>query len=162
MSEGLTKGELAAARRYAQPILTLEGRAVSPEAKALVAHVLGEIVLPTLTPQQRRPSSIPAIERALEGALAGLILAAAEGDGWRRRPMSNDSFTSEPVSAGQFRKVYAALSAAGLVETAPAFFDRSGPVARGAETRLRLSKAATSAAAAFAIPVGLSQHFAKS
>lgn len=140
MNEGPTLGERARARRYAQPVLRFGGQAVSPEARALVAHCLSELVLPSLPSQQKRPSSLPAIERATEGTLAGLIAAQAQGDGWARRPMSATSFTADSgVSRGQFLKVCQALEVAGLIERAAGSYDRSGPVPRGVETRFRLS-----------------------
>lgn len=125
---------------YAPPRLSLEKRAVSPEAKAIVAHCLDVVILPTLTGQQKRPSSLPAIHRATEGLLGGLI--ALRGAQWARRPLSDSSFTQEPgISRNQFVKALRALETAGLIERSGGGYDRSGPVARGTETRLRLTEA---------------------
>lgn len=147
--------------RFAPPRLSLGGCAASTGAKLLHGHLRDQIVLPALTEQQRRPSSLPAIERALEGLTAGLALAMVNGDGWLRRPMSEASFTAEPgVSRGQFLKVYRALDAGGLIETAPGFLDRSGLVPRGAETRLRLSETGRSLLSSFGIVLAdVSKHY---
>jgi hypothetical protein len=124
--------------RYAPPRLVLGSRAVTEEAKALVAHCLDTIVLPSLTDQQKRPTSLPKIARATEGLLGGLL--ALDGAQWARRPLSNASFTSEPgISLGQFLKALEALEGAGLVERSGGSFNRQGPVATGIETRLRLT-----------------------
>lgn len=147
-------------RKYAQPLLHLGGSCVSTEAKGLHAHLRDQIILPSLTGQQKRPSSLPAIERALEGAISGLALAIPQWDGWTRRPMGNDSFTSEGVSARQFQKVYSALEASGLIDTAPGFLDRSGPAPRGAETRIRLSETGRDLLVSFGIKLeGVGLHY---
>ena len=138
-------------RRFAQPRLRLGGFCGSTEAKEVHRHLRDRIILPSLTGQQKRPSSLPAIERALEGTIAGLALASSQHEGWTRRPLGNDTFTDEPVSKGQFQKVYKALEASGLVDTAPGFLDRSGPVYRGSETRMRLSEAGKELLASFGI-----------
>lgn len=70
----LTRSDIAQARRLAQPLLRLDGCPVSSEAKALVSHLLNQIVLPSLPPQ--RPTSVVGIERALGATLAGLVAAA--------------------------------------------------------------------------------------
>lgn len=124
-------------RRYAPERLALSGRAVSPQAKALVDHCLNVIVLPSLSGQQLRPSSLSAVERATEGLLAGLILA----DGWQRRPLSHASFQGEAVSRLAFLRAYQPLSEAGLIDTVSGHFDRAGPQSRGHETRMKLSEA---------------------
>ena len=150
----------ASVRRFAQSHLSLGGRPATPEATALVAHCLTGIVLPSLPPQQKRPSSVPAIERATAGTIGGLVSSSAVGDGWARRPLAASSFTGEPgISRGQFLKVYLALAASGLIEIAPGFFDRAGPVTRGAETRLRLTDAGVALAASFGVKAGGEQHF---
>lgn len=116
----------ASGRRYAPPRLNLGRRAVSPEAKALVAHCLTELVLPSLTEQQKRPSSLPKIEAAMEGLLGGL-LALRDGR-WARRPLSDSSFRDEPgISRDQFLKVLRALEAAGLIERRGGGYDRTHP-----------------------------------
>lgn len=156
----LSQANAANVRRYAQPLLRLDGRAASPEAAALVSQCLAEILLPSLPPQ--RPSSLAGIERALAAALAGLIAAtgAEWGDGWTRRPMSNGSFTGEPVSRVHFGRVLAALDRAGLVEIAPGFQDRA--TGRAAATRVRLSEAGRELAAAHGVAVSnAGWHFAK-
>lgn len=85
----------------------------------------------------------------------------ATGDGWLRRPMSNDSFTSEPVSIRQFRKALDAMFAAGLVISLDGYLDRTGPVARGAERRLAMTEAGRALAAAHGIDLNdLGSHFA--
>lgn len=152
--------DAAKARRYAQPVLRLDGRAVSPQAQALVSHCLNQLVLPALPPQ--RPSSVTGIERALAATLAGLIDAAGTewGEGWLRRPLSNASFTGEPVGRVHFGKALGALDAAGLVEIVPGFQDRA--TGRTASTRIRLSAAGSELAAdcgVTASDIGL--HFAK-
>lgn len=145
----LNRAVIAKARRFAQPQLKLEGLAVSIEAKAFVAHCLAIIVLPSLPSQRQRPSSLAAIERAVEGTLSGLSLAA--GDGWLRRPMSNDSFTSEPVSIRQFRKALNALLEAGLVRRIEGYADWTGAFGKSADTRLSLSENGWRLAASFGI-----------
>jgi hypothetical protein len=52
--------------------------------------------------------------------------------------MSEASFTAEPVSLGQFRKVHRALSDAGLIATSTGFQGFGG---KGVETRMRLTEA---------------------
>ena len=156
----LSRANAAQARRYAQPLLRLDGRAVSREAAALVSHCLTTIVLPSLPLQ--RPSSHAGIEQALEATLAGLIEAtgAEWGDGWLRRPLSNGSFTAEPVSRVHFGRVLSALSAAGLVEIAPGFLDRT--TSRASETRVRLSEAGRKLATDYEVTgSNLGLHFAK-
>ena len=149
--------DLSTARRYAPPRLSLRWRAVSPEAKALVSHCLNTVILPSLTAQQKRPSSVPAIERATEGLLGGLlVLEVAQ---WARRPLSASSFTEEPVSRNQFVKVLRALEAAGLIERRGGGYDRSGPVARGVETRLRLSETGRELDATHRISGSPERHF---
>ena len=151
----MSKGP-STAKRFAPPRLTLGRRAVSPEAKALVVHCLERIVLPSLIGQQKRPSSITAITAATEGLLGGLL--ALTGEQWARRPMSHGSFTAEPgISSGQFRKALAALEGAELIERSGGGYDRSGPVARGIETRLRLTETGRQLAASFGAEAG---HFA--
>ena len=139
----MSLSEAVRARRYAQPQLTLEGRAVSPEAKALVLYVSDEIVLASLSPSQKRPTSVPAIRQATEGTLAGLLLALClpYGDGWLRRSMSNESFTKEAVGIRQFRKVKDALQGAGLAEIIDGYADFSERSGKNADTRIRLSEA---------------------
>ena len=156
----LNRADVARARRLAQPVLRLNGRAVSYEALALVSHCLNELVLPSLPAQ--RPTSVGRIREAMEATLAGLIEAtgAEWGDGWLRRPLSNDSFTSEPVSRVQFGKVLRGLDRAGLVEIAPGFQDRAS--GRTAATRLRLSDAGRKLASDYGVTVGnVGSHFAK-
>jgi hypothetical protein len=160
MSEGPTKRKLAAARRYAQPLLTFEARAVSPEAKALVSHCLNELILPSLPAQQRRRTTIPAIQKATVGTLASLIAATGVYDGWTRRPMSTESFTGEGVSRAQFLKVSEPLTDAGLIEVAPGYLDNSGPVAWGAATRLRLSHGGKTLAESYGVLESWQGHFA--
>lgn len=159
-----TRAEVAKARRYAQPVLRLDGRAMSPEAAALVSHCLECIVLPSLPPQQRRPSSVPQIRQALGGMLAGLIAAAGRdhGAGWLRRPLSNGSFTGEPVGRAQFRKALDAMHRAGLLDLTAGFLDRTaGPHGRGADTRIRLSEAGRKLAADYGVTLGSKGlHFA--
>lgn len=152
--------DVARARRYAQPTLRLDGRAVSPEAGALVSHCLTAIVLPSLPPQ--RPTSVVGIERALEATLAGLIAATGAdwGDGWAMRPLSNGSFTGEPVSRVHFGKVLDALHRAGVVEIAPGFQDRAS--GRTVATRVRLSETGRKLAVDFGVTAGdVRSHFAK-
>jgi hypothetical protein len=158
----VSQADVAQARRYAQPILRLDGQAVSTAATGLVSHCLNEIVLPSQPPQ--RPSSVVGIRRALEAMIAGLIGAYSRewGDGWVRRPLSHDSFTGEAVGRTQFGKVLTALEAAGLIAIAPGFQDRSCPFGRRRETRLRLTEAGRKLAADYGVTesdVGL--HFAK-
>jgi hypothetical protein len=126
--------------RYASPRLQLGRRAVSPEAKALVAHCLTSIILPSLTAQRKRRSSLPGIERATEGLLGGLV--ALRDAQWARRPMSESSFIGGPgISRGQFVKVLNALESAGLIEREGVQFHRENPLPSGRETRLRLTEA---------------------
>jgi len=95
---------------------------------------------PSLTAQQKRPGSLPAIERATEGLLGGLV--ALRDAQWARRPMSETSFIGGPgISRGQFVKVLDALERAGLIERERTQFHREGPVPSGNETRLRLTEA---------------------
>jgi len=151
---------LAEARRLAQPVLRLGWQAVSPEAKALVSHGLEAVLLPPLPPQ--RPSSVAGIKRALEGTLGGIVEAPVLpwGDGWLRRPLSNNAFTDEPVSRIQFRKVLEVLSASGLVEMSKGFFDRE--TEREVSTRLRLSEAGRNLIAEYGVTIGNSgSHFAR-
>lgn len=130
----------AYATQYVPPRLDLGRRAVSSEAQALVTYCLDELILPSLTGQQKRPSSRPKIAMATEGLLGGLI--ALRGSQWARRPLSDSSFSSEPgISLNQFVKVLGALEGAGLIERSGGSYDRRGPVARGMETRLRLTDA---------------------
>ena len=160
MSDGAGRLERASVRRFAQSHLSLGGRPATPEATALVAHCLDTIVLPSLPPQQKRPSSVPAIERAAAGTIGGLVASSAVGDGWARRPLAASSFTGElGISRGQFLKVYRSLEANGLIETAPGYFDRSGPVTRGAETRVRLTGAGKALIASFGVKAGGEPHF---
>lgn len=140
---------VAKARRYAQDLLHLCGLAVSPEAKALVGHCLTEIVLPSLPAQRQRPSSLEAIHKSVEGLLAGLSLAG--GDGWLRRPMSNDSFTAEPVSVRQFRKALDAMLSAGLIVRIEGYSDWTGTFGKSADTRLSLTDDGWKLAASFGI-----------
>lgn len=154
--------ERGKARRFAQDRLTLGRRAVSPEAKALVAHCLSEIVLPKLPAQQKRPTSLPAIEAATAALLGGLLVAMSQGDGWVRRPLSWSSFTGETIGRRQFLKVYKELEAVGCLEVVPFYFDRSGPVARGAETRVRLAPEGVATAAGFGVDASNArEHFAE-
>jgi hypothetical protein len=128
-------------RPYVPPRLHLGRHAASPEAKALVAHFLTELILPHLPAQARRPASLPAIARATEGLLGGLI--ALRDDQWARRPLSEESFTPEPgVSRAQFLKVLYALESVGLIDREKGHFNRAGPVTSGRETRLRLTETA--------------------
>lgn len=134
--------EVSRARRYAQPILRLDGRAVSPLAVELVSHCLNTLVLPSLPPQ--RPTSVNRLQRAVEGTLAGLIAATVAdwGDGWLRRPLSNDSFTGGPVGRAPFSKMLRTLDMHGVIEIAAAL--KGGPEGRGyrrSDTRLRLTAA---------------------
>ena len=156
MSQGLGTRELAAASRYRQSLLTFEGRAISPAAKALVSYCLNELILPPLPAQQRRPTTIPAIKRAAEATLADLIAATGEQYEWRRRPMSIASFTGVGVSRGQFLKVFEALTSAGLIDAAPT----CGLTANGFETLVRLSEAGRKLAARFGVLEPWQQHFA--
>lgn len=156
----VSRADAARARRYSQPLLSLDGRAVSPEAQALVSHCLAELVLPALPPQ--RPTSVASIRRAVEAILAGLVAAAGAewGGGWARRPLSNASFTREPVGRVQFAKVREALDRAGLLDTAPGFLDRTAGGA-GVDTRLRLSEAGRELAAEHGVTIGSARdHFA--
>lgn len=151
---------IAEARRLAQPVLRLGWNAVSPEAKALASHCLEVLILPSLPSQ--RPSSVAGIKRAVEGTLGGLVEATGLhwGDGWLRRPLSNNAFTDEPVSRVQFRKVLDALSASGLVEVAQGFLDRKS--SRAVSTRLRLSEAGRKLAADYGVTIGnTGPHFAR-
>lgn len=151
---------LAEARRLAQPVLRLGWKAVSPEAKALVSHCLEVLILPSLPSQ--RPSSVAGIKRAAEGTLGGLVEATGLqwGDGWLRRPLSNNAFTDEPVSRVQFRKVLDALSTSGLVEIAQGFLDRQS--SRAVSTRLRLSEAGRNLVVEYGVTIGNSgSHFAR-
>lgn len=160
MGDGAERLQGASVRRIAQSRLSLGGRPATPEATALVAHCLNVIVLPFLPSQQRRPSSVPAIERAAAGTIGGLIASSGLGDGWARRPLASSSFTGEPgISRGQFLKVFRSLEANGLIETAPGFFDRSGPVTRGAETRVRLTGTGKALVASFGVKAGGEPHF---
>jgi len=157
MSEGPTASEVAKARKFAPPVLTLGRRAVSPEAEALVAHCLQEIVLPSLPPGKKRPTTVPAIQRALEGALGGLIEAGGQ---WLRRSMDRNSFRAEPgITVDQFSKVKDALVAAGFVQHAPGFIDRSGMAVGGVQTRLRLSQEGLELAASFGVTGPPESHF---
>lgn len=157
MSNAPTASEVARARKFAPPVLTLGRRAVSPEAKALVAHCLQEIVLPSLPAGKKRPTTIPAIQRALEGALGGLI----EADGrWLRRSMDRNSFRTEPgITVEQFSKVRGALVGAELVDYAPGFLDRSGMVASGVQARLRLTEVGRGLVASFGVSGPPEEHF---
>lgn len=143
--------------RYAPPRLDLGKRAVSPEAKALVAYCMDELILPSLTGQQKRPSSLPKIALATEGLLGGLI--ALKGAQWARRPLSDSSFTQEPVSRNQFVKALDALTTAGLIERSGGSYDRQGPVARGLDTRLRLTEAGRELVASYGLSGDLETHF---
>jgi hypothetical protein len=126
--------------RYASRRLQLGRRAVSPEAKALVAHCLAGIVLPSLTAQQKRASSLPAIERATEGLLGGLV--ALRDAQWASRPMTETSFIGAPgISRGQFVKALNALEGAGLIEREKGHSHEGGSAPKASETRLRLTEA---------------------
>ena len=161
MSERLRKSTQARVEHFARPHPSLGGHAVSPGAKALVSHCIKGLVVPSLRAQQKRPFSLPAIERATEGLLAGLIAAQLRtGDGWTSRPMSAASFASElGVRPDQFRRVCSALCAAGLIETAPDLPDQSEPLSRVSDTRLRLSEAGKDLAAAYGLTRGSEVHF---
>jgi len=146
-------------RKFLQARLDMGGSATSQEAKDLVGHLRDQTVLPPLTSQQRRPSTLPAIERAIAATVAGLSLA--KGDGWLTRPLSPDSFSGEAVSRVQFLKVLKALEAQGLVEVAKGFHDRSGYVARGSVSRIRLAEAGWELQEAFGISRGdVGLHYA--
>jgi hypothetical protein len=136
--------------RYASPRLQLEMRAVSPGAKALVAHCLTSIILPSLTVQQKRSRSLPAIERATEGLLGGLV--ALRDAQWARRPMSETSFIGGPgISRGQFVKVLAALEGAGLIERNRSQFEEGELAPKGRETRIRLTQVGRALAGAYRV-----------
>jgi hypothetical protein len=156
----LRQADMSRVRRLAQPVLRLDGVAVSREACSLVSHCLQDVILPYLPPQ--RPSSLAGIERALGATLAGLIQSTGAdwGDGWLRRPLSNGSFTGEPVSRVQFGKVLDGLDRAGLLEIAPGFMDRVAN--RAAATRIRLAETGRKLAADYGMTgSNVGSHFDK-
>lgn len=156
----LTRSDISQARRLAQPLLSLDGYAVSSEAKALVSHLLNRIVLPSLPPQ--RPTSVESIGRALGATLAGLVAAAGAewGDGWLRRPLSKESYSTEPVSRVQFLKVLTALEAAGLVQIIKGVRGGERGVAPSIQTRVRLSETGRELAVSSGVTLGNARsHF---
>jgi hypothetical protein len=155
ITQPMTKG--ASKPKFAPPRLELGRRAVSPAAQALVAYCMDVLILPSLTGQQKRPSSVPKIAVATEGLLGGLI--ALRGAQWARRPLSDSSFTEEPVSRDQFVKAMDALETAGLIDRSGGSYDRTGPVARGMDTRLRLTKAGRQLVASYGLSGDPETHF---
>lgn len=144
----LTRSEISKARRYRQPLLRLSGKALSQEAKELVSHCLNEIVLPKFSVLSKpRPTSVERMQGAVEALLAGLLIEGPEwGAGWARRPLSNDSFSGEPVGRVVFSKVLSAMTEAGLVDVATGAGTR--------ETRLRLSETGRGLAESYGVTLG--------
>ncbi len=158
----LSLSDVSWALRLRQPVLRLDGRAVSSEAQALVSHVLDTIVLPSLPPQ--RPTSIANMRKAVEALLAGLLAAqeAEWGEGWRSRPLSNGSFTGETVGRTQFLKALGALERAGMLDRVGGFRGRDAAQTGkpGVDTRLRLTGEALRIAEGFGVAIGnVGQHF---
>ena len=106
------KAEIAEDAHY----MALAGEPRSDVGRALVARVMTSIVLPSLPPQQRRPSSLPHIERAA-GAMLADLLTAASARAWCLRSLDDHSFTGLPVRRRQFRKVLNALNAGGYLQS---------------------------------------------
>jgi len=145
--------------RSEAPWVDLGWRAVSPEAHALVAYCFETLVSPSLPERQKGAASLLGIKTALEGLLGGLI--SLRGANWGRRPLGVVSFTKEPVSHTQFKKVFARLEEAGLIERMGGRYDGSGAAPQGLDTRVRLSETGRTLVEAHGITDGSTHHFGK-
>ena len=149
----------------------LRGSATSPQASALVEHLLHKH--PRVTQAAggtKRTNRVlkraSDFERAIAAFLADLLAAHVERDGagWLRLSLDKSKRTGQPVTSRVFNGVRKAWRSAGLTEELKGYppmlaFGNPGP-SRGRMTRFRATRALLDACGEFGIsPANLTDHF---
>jgi hypothetical protein len=153
------------------PLASLNGKAQSPEALALVRSLAERYPrLPSKTASSGKPYKQVKTKDGYEAAVAAFladllsVVGSKRDTDWIRVSLNKDDYKGRPVTFSQFDNVRQAWTAAGLIETKkgysrPRAFGNPGPN-RGMMTRFKATEVLLSVCAEHGItPENVHEHF---